>query len=852
MKRIIFLLFLFLSPALAVRSQESLPVADNLANGVLPNGISYYLLHNNDSKGYADYSLIQRGMAGNRAISDILSETENFKTRPYRFLSSKGIAYGEDGYVSSFGNDAVIRFRDVPVYDSAAADSSLMLVFELMKDSPAEQALVICGDIDAQKMLQQIKLLSLSIPERSSITETSPYTWEASYSPAIICEENNASNLASIEFSYTRPRTPEEFMTGTRPYVSKVLSGMLGNILTWRIESSFRAAGIPLSGIRTIDIGSAQTPYDEQFIISLNTSAEKLYDAVAALSGSLASIDIGGATLEELKLAKGASSWELSHDAAKGSIVSNREYTDLCIASYLYGAPVLAKNAVRNYFSGRYMDPELELSVFNKFASAVLSPSDNLTVRICAPKGGADSEIIARTLSGNWHPIPEAASSAYSELNSPTRLKKTKIKTSLTDPVTSGTVWTFANGFKLTYKNIPDNEGISYALVLRGGATSIPNLKQGEYAFANDLVSLFKVAGMSADSFRKSLLSKSVSFNPEIGISDFTIRGEAPSGQLETLMCALALYANRRQVDAQAFDYYKLCKSIEAESRRISEDGVRDRMEDMAVRNNLYSSFLDTDKLDVSLMSKLDKYLDLLFSKTDDGSLVIIGDLDQTELLNTVSKYAGLFGTGRKVPAAAGEQFYLIPGWNTRTYDAATSGMGPETKGVNILLSTYYPFSVKNSIASEIACEAIKLELNRALAEYGMYAVLDRENYLSPSEMISVFISCKPCNPEGLPSAVRPQNMDKALASVRKVIAALSLTRISEGLLEASKNNIGHRYASQANSPSFLMEAAIIRNSLGMNIVSGYKPILDSVKESDVSEVLKYLDNALKVEFIYK
>ena len=851
MKRLFSILLLFIPLVVNAQERNSIPETDNLTKGVLPNGISYYLVSNSDIKGYADFSLIQQGMAGNSEARSVLSYAENFKELPYRFLASKGVGYSRDGYVSAYGNNEVIRLRDVPVYDSAAADSTLLLVFDLIRTSPAEQAVIICGDIDSQKLLQQIKMLSLSIPERTVITEEAPYVWEPANTPVFVDNEKGVPGLACINFCYAHPRTPRVMMSGTRPYISRILSKQLGTIITSRLLSASRLKSVPVTDIRAYDVESSDTPGDEQFNISITTTSEKLYDALAMISSALASIDIEGASLQEMQFAKGASSWELRHNAAKGSTVSNGEYSDLCIASYLYGAPVASGNAIQEYFSGRTMDPELELSVFNKFASALLSPVDNLTVTVTTPEG-TDTGLISDILSGNWQPNPETSASEFRRLQEPSKLKKTKVKSTLTDPVTSGTIWTFANGFKVIYKNVPGNAGISYALALRGGMNLIQGLEYGEAAFVNDILSLFKVDGMSGDNFRKALISEGVSFVPKAGISDFTIRGETSADKLGTVLYALSSYANKRQVDNKAFEHYKSCRAVQTEVQNAGEKGIRSRMEELAVEKNSYSSYLDMDNLSNSLPSKIDKYLDLMFSKTDDGSLVIIGDIDRDVLLNTVSKYAGLFQTGRKAPAVPREEYRIVPGWNTRTFNTAASGMANGTEGVYVLLTTYYPFSIKNSMASEIACEAIKIKLNQALAEYGMYAVLDREIHMSPSEMLRVSISVKPCDPEGLPEAVKVQKIEKALASVRSVITTLSLTEVSKQLLETSKSNIGYKYASQTANPSYLIDAAVIRNSIGMNIASGYESVLESVTESDVRTALEFLDKSSKVEFIYK
>lgn len=844
MKHHISILLLFFPLVLLAQERKNIPETDNLTKGVLPNGISYFLVSNNNIKGYADFSLIQSGMAGNRESRKVLSKVDNFKISPYKFLASKGIGYGPDGYISTVDDNDIINFRNVPVYDSAAADSTLLLMFDLVRTSPAQQALIICGDIDAPELLQQIKMLSLSVPERTAITELPPYRWEPSLSPTIVCNPAKGTELAEISISYASRRTPREFLSGSRPFVSEMLARQLGSILTGRVRDAFKKEGIPVSGVSATSTGSGYTSGDEQFSLSVKAPAARTEEAIALLARTLATLDRDGAEPGELRYAKGAYLLALRQAASGENHISNKEYTDRCTASYLYGAPVVSQKAVRDYFTGLAIDPQLELSVFNKFASALLSADSNLTLTVKSAEEHLDKERIASVLAGNWKASDEVQSRDLPGIPAPAHLKKQKVKSTLTDPVTGGTIWTFANGFKLIYKNIPGSDGFSYSLALRGGLTFIPGLAPGESAFASDMLRLFRVAGLDGDDFRKSLIADGITFEPGIGISDFRISGEAPEQGLETLMRALAAYALRRQTDDGAFKYYKLCKALEEKDMRTKAEGIRADMEDLASDGDFYSSVARMQNLSDNLPWKMERYLETMFGKTDDGALIVVGNIDKDQLLGTVSRYAGQFGTGRKAAARTNEKYTIVPGWNTRVYD--------DIDGINILLSAYYPFSIKNATAFETACEAISIELCKALADEGLYAVTERNIYLNPSERFSLFISCRPCNPEGLPDGVKSRSSQKALNAVRSVITSLSLTNVDEPLMEASISNIRNRYESLTGDPAFMLEASVIRNSLGLNLVSGYRQALKEVGESDVRKVLEAFDGASKVEFINK
>ena len=69
--------------------------------GTLPSNVRYYLAPGTTSKGYANFVLVQKGIASADAARGNLLKLEHFtKKAPYEYLASKGIGYGPEGYVS--------------------------------------------------------------------------------------------------------------------------------------------------------------------------------------------------------------------------------------------------------------------------------------------------------------------------------------------------------------------------------------------------------------------------------------------------------------------------------------------------------------------------------------------------------------------------------------------------------------------------------------------------------------------------------------------------------------------------------------------------------------------------------
>lgn len=856
MKRLLTFSLLLVSLLCSAQRRQELPEASNVTKGVLPNGISYYLVSNTGIKGYADFALIQQGMASDPRTREILASSEGFrKTSPYAYLASKGVGYTPEGYVSTEGNAAVFRFEAVPVHSPSVSDSTLLLLFNIMQESPAEQALIVCGDIDPQRCLQQIKTLSLSVPERTSLSEEDPYQFTPSESATAALTPNNTEDLALITVNYSRPRLPRESLSTSQPYLSQMFQEQLGEILSQRVKYFFRQQGIPVSYTSSTGIQSSETSADERWSFTVGTSASALMESVGLLSLTMADLDRKGAELRELHDAKGA----ISASSRRGGAVSwreeNRRSVDKCIAAYLRGAAIVDDEAAARYLRSRNLDPEVELGIFNKYIAGILSPSLNVSIEVSAPAGVCrqiSGEQIAQKFTDSWQPRYDAAAPVLQRVPFASPRGRAKIKSTLTDPVTGGEIWTYQNGFSVVYKYVPGSGTFNYSLALRGGLPLVPSIHPGESGFISDVLTLFDVHSMSPAAFQSSVNSEGISFVPRVGPADFRIDGAAPSAGVETLLGALTAYMKERRFNESEFEYYRSCETLRIEQDRMSPAGVKRAMEHILLKDSFLTGEKDILNLSPELPRKAENFLSTMFSKTDDGALIVIGDIDAASLKAALARYVGQFGTGRKAASRAKEIYSGDAGWGTRTVDAATSPLGDGSQSVNVLASAEYPVSIKSTMAFEIACEAVRIKLNRALASEGLYARVDFEEHYTPSERLCIYVTCRPCDPAGLPLGIEPSGSLKALAAVRSVMTALTLTEVSESLLDTSKKNIANKYASYAADPDFLLEASIKRNALGINMVTGYKSNLDSVNAADVRDILEAFDAGAKVEWIFK
>ena len=131
----LFVLLSTITFSLSAQTLSSLPKASEVATGVLPNGISYYLVSNKDVRGHADFALVQKGAADEAVAKAALTELPHFQSgRPYQYLAKLGVGYQKYGHFRSEGRSVVYHFKDVPVDRQEVRDTVLLLLFDILME----------------------------------------------------------------------------------------------------------------------------------------------------------------------------------------------------------------------------------------------------------------------------------------------------------------------------------------------------------------------------------------------------------------------------------------------------------------------------------------------------------------------------------------------------------------------------------------------------------------------------------------------------------------------------------------------------------------------------------------------
>ena len=807
----------------------------SITRGELPNGISYYLVTNPKLKGFADFALVRRGMTDTLAARSELSALPHFnKTIPYKFLSRKGIGCRPEGYISYVDDATLFRFDTVPMFDAAASDTTLLMLFDIIATQPRKHAVIVSGDINASAIIEKMKVFSLMVPSRTTSYTPKAYSWVPS-------EETSwsftPSDKASVEVDFRSPRTPSEQMNTIQPFISRLYSTVLGDIVKDRLKETLISRGIPVSKMVSSYSGSSDSPGDEHFVVRLEMDEDQLIPATVALSSTLAEISSKPVSGDEYRVFKDSVLKSLSGGS------SNDELVRQCVANYLFGSDLALTSTKAKFFSSKNMSLEAEADLFNNYVSALLEDTDNATVRWEGKEENHDDWIYQMMFKSTWNGVATLdkpvckwrAEAGDTTALSPDR-EKSKIKAIAAEPVSGGELWTFKNDMRVIYKKMATGGSFSYSMMIKGGFSSVRDLPRGEGAFFSDMMSRLRVSGLPGKDFINVLRANGVDIETRVSATDLRISGSAPSNRYALVMKALLSIANERKADPAGFEAYR---KFETASMQTAV------MDSLLYPDNNYTEVKTPSGLTPTTLSDAEAFFSNEFLRCGDGVIVLVGELPSEEVQKYLAKTIGGFRVSRTVSPRQASNFQLRSGG----FESVAEG---DNAGVNIGLAALQPLSTETYMTYRIAALYLARRLAGTMALHGFHIKMDGRFITYPKEMMELNIAIEPVPDSGLPSEVEGgvSRLREAQLAARKVIDQVFAGPVDGAELASLKSLFTNDYTMSLADPSFYADAILTRYSAGKDVLTGYTEKINGVTPDKVKAIFGAFAGGTRVEYV--
>ena len=795
--------------------------ASQIEQFTLPNGISCYLVTNKTEPGKAVYALVQQGPGDLRADGSNLEALPHFRDRkPHRFLRANGIHYSYGGYPEGCEEASIYTFSGVDAGDVAISDTTALMVFDLASICPYRQAVVVSGDIVPAKIKERLTVFSMMVSPRRVLPPAAPYVFDRDRTPEIVRTSNPGSTVAGISVLFRTPRTARQKMGTVQPVITEALFGELGIVLKNRLINAFAREKLPLAEVEILRRSSTDTFGDEAFGVRVTVDARKAQESERLLMGTIATLELNGVDDAELGEAK----MQYMNGLLKSSSLrqmGNMASIKVCVDAFVFGAPLSYPRSYYDYLVKKDLEAERETGLFNMFAGSILVSEEKEVPFTGYTPAARDTLMLLGTKK-----LPG----------------KVKLTLESGEPVTGGTMWTFANGMRVIYKKSDTKDVFSYALLLRGGFSEIPGLESGESAFVSDLLKLHNVAGMSPRRFERMLEVNGISMEPEVTATDLRLTGSAPRGKLELLIKVLLSVANARVTDGNAYRDYREAERLRILSDR-SDDVIYTVMDSLMRPDFPYLAYKHEEKLETLAPGKTDLYFNSQFTKLNDGCLVLFGDLHPYRVKSLMSKYLGGFVTSRNYAAHSRVQYRQHSGWATYMDVPASQGGRFESEGIYMSMSTLTPVTSEKYMAMRLAEMILHKRIALGLYGTGFSVDIDTGIELYPMERITLTMTCQ-ADPGVDKSPI------SALPALRAALSDVSANPVTDAELKTLKASLIKNIEYERTVGDELIKIAAYRYSEGKDFAADYKNRINSVSKEDVRALIAGWDDGAKVEYI--
>ena len=845
-------------------SAQGLPSAPrdpSVKNGILPNGMAYYLVTNPTTDNIADFALVQRtgfkdlGEQAGSVAREGLTSLPRLKESPQAFLASHGVAPSKDGFVRVSENATLYHFDNV-ILTEQAIDSVLLVLMDIVdrgtmqSDSlwqwyaPEDHAVIVSGDIDATSLATKLQMLSYMTPARPSC-EREDLAWQDSEEPVFDLTTENAARIATVSAAWTSPRIPKEYMNTVQPLVYSMFVNELGLLAEERLAQRFQKENIPVADISYQHVSSLRTFGAENFVVSVSVSPEHLSKAVDVLASTMSALDRGTASLYEFDMVKRRYFSDLK-GRAELLMRSNTNYVEYCASSFLYNAPLASSREIYPFLKYRSLKVDTELTHFNNFASALLDGKKNLAVS-CSVMDGSDftKDQLQEIFQSSWgsESVVFECTQQLDTLLLPPAAEPIKLKKTQKDPMSGGVVWTFENGFRVVYKRQETGRRMHFALALNGGYGNIRGLSHGEGAYVSDYLKLSNVASAPSKDFYLELEKNDLTLNTTVNLSNTIIEGSAPEAKLDMMMQTLLAVVNEREFDKEAFEYYKSCTEVEHE---LLKGTVRDRIvaiDSLMCPGYEYSPLKTPGKLTKDFPKKVEAFWQMQAGKTNDGVLVLVGNIEETKLRKVLQNYVYDFETTDQTYPRLNVTYQPVSGSTAYTFKG-------DKNSVDVTLSSRISLTADNYFASNIAASVLKQLISKAIDGTGMYLRLAHECRIYPQERFNVMISLEEAAPQGFATDVHLTGAAEALSILRDVLEDLPNLEINDADLLKHKNVLKGHMAIKVTDPEYWIHALAMRYLDGKDLTTSYESKIDAVSAAKVKSILASLANTSRVEYI--
>ena len=699
---------------------------------------------------------------------------------------------------------------------------------------PDNQAVIVVGDIDVDKIEEKIKALWADVPARQNRGERPLYSVDDNETPIVAIVRDKEAQNTRVELEFKKGKLPKEFRGTDAAYVQAGMLDMICDMFNNRLQelavdpnASFTGAGSYYG--ETVKEKDAFTAV---YIAKQGQETQAYKDLLTQLE----KVRRYGFTTSELERVK--KEWLSHYEKAynERATVRNIGRAQECIRHYLDGAPMPGEEW--EYQMVQQLLPMISVDMLNQIAQQLVTDA-NLIISFQAPVEAVlptEAEAVELLAAVKNEEIEAPVEEVIRENLVEVAPKAGKIKKTKTNPQLGTTEWTLSNGIRVVIKPTEfKQDEILFSAFSKGGNSLVATEDLIPAALATNVISLSGIADMSMTDLQKALTGKNVSFSPAINANTESMEGASTVKDLETLLQLNYLYFTAPRRDEEA---YAMLMSV-LESQLANRDknpkvAFSDSVQMMGSNNSPRTIIFNKEALK---KANLDKSLEVYrtrFANPADFVFTFVGNVNPEDAAfqAMVCTWLGGMKTTKKMEKVRDNGVRVPEGINKNYF---TRKMETKTASNRIQYTSYdIPYTLANELNMEMIGRILSTRYLESIREreggsYGVGCAGGLNVYPVPTAYLLMQFDTDPEKQTKLMSIIH----EEVNTIIENGPLAKDLNKEKESMLKDFQEDL--------EKNSYWDTALYMYYMYGINYIADYQAAVENITAETVQSTLKQL-----------
>ena len=900
---------------------QPLPVDTAVRIGKLPNGLTYYIRHNEYPKGQADFYIAQNVGSileedNQRGLAHFLEHmcfngTTNFPDNQLReWLESIGVKFGANLNAYTGVDETVYNINNVPVARESVQDSCLLILHDWANDltldpkeidkergviheewrrsmqgqmriiekllpivyptskyghrlpigtmevvdnfapqalrdyyekwyRPDQQAVVVVGDIDVDRIEGKIKEMfsSIEMPENAAERKYEPVPDHKGTIYAIGSDPEQKTLIGQLMF--ISDPLPKEMKNTPMYYAQSYIEGMIGAMINNRLSEISSKPDAPFAGAG-VNFGGffLSSKVKDALTASAVAKGNDIIEPLKAVYREVLRAQRGGFTQSEYERARNEYISSIERVYNNRNTRENGTFVSEYVGNFKDGDPIPGIEAEWPLIQQIAMS--IPVQVINQTMSQAITPDNRVLMVLCPEAEGMTNPTEQQLADALASVDAETIEAFVDEVKSEPLIPSDPVAGSVTSTVNNEkwgtTEWTLSNGAKVIIKSTKFKEDeILFTAYANGGYADYSADYDNSLMFLPIAMQAYGLGSYTNTDLSKYTAGKQASLYISFSNYSRSMGGSATPKDLPTLM--EMVYMGFKDIEFTEDEFAALQKAYSGvlANQEKSPEYIFQKSLLSTLYDSPRSQAINSSIIEKASRSQILEVAHAMTANAADWTFIFVGNVDPATLRPMVEKYiASLPGdekTAVKKVKSYNPAFFMKGGDKADTFSTPMST--PQTH-VAIIEKGDMEFTPKNSLLASIAGQILTNRLIKTVREdmgavysIGASGQLDRTG-LSPASLMTSF-------------PMKPEMKDEVLPFIKGEFKAME-TNVTPDELNPIKEYMVKVFTENREKNPAWRSAILGTLANGVDTFNGNVDTVNSITIQDVMDFMKALN----------